>query len=129
MTEKTRDVINAAFASTLSKIIESYSKSGETYQKEIISRLESLSEDVRLRRLDTPESSIFDSTIAKGTRIKAGVSLNGLARSLGLGLSGLSSLSRYESGKFSPSMPIRSETSKKYLYWLKEQGYNPFGIK
>lgn len=68
---------------------------------------------------------------AREIREKAGfIKLTGLIKQLGIKdiNSSRNQLSNYEFGNVSPSNPPRGEFSKKYMGWLKEQGYNPFDL-
>ncbi len=71
----------------------------------------------------------FDASKAREIRVKSGLSIDKLIERLGLARSGAYMLiSKYEKGRLRPSNPPRGETSKKYVAWLKENGYNPFNL-
>ena len=68
---------------------------------------------------------------AREIREKAGLmTITGLVKQLGIKdiNSSRNQLSNYEFGNVNPSNPPRGEFSKKYMEWLKEQGYNPFSL-
>jgi len=72
----------------------------------------------------------FDGVKARKIREDAGLSQKDLADQLGFCYEqSASKISDYERGKTRPSYPPKGEWSKKYLAWLKEQGYNPFETK
>ena len=68
----------------------------------------------------------YDPRRALEVRTQAGLTRAQLAKDLGLGSSGSTAICRYEMGTVRLLNPPRGKTSKAYLEWLKEQGYNPF---
>lgn len=77
-----------------------------------------------------PKIFIFDGKEAKKIREREGLSIDKLAEELGENKSNgtRSQIINYEAGRFQPSNPPHGRVSKKYLGWLKEQGYNPFRL-
>ena len=70
----------------------------------------------------------YDGEKARKIREEAGLSREKLVQELGISRTGYAELARYESGNTNPSNPPRGKTSKKYVEWLKEKGYNPFKL-
>lgn len=73
-------------------------------------------------------NSNFDLEEAIRIREEAGLSKADLCRELRLSKSGSSVISRYERGLEKPGNPPKGKIAKKYLDWLKQQGYDPFGL-
>jgi len=71
----------------------------------------------------------FNPEIARRIRLKRSLTQKQLAfEVLDLGVAGLSLISRYETGVQNPKNPLHHKNTKKYFLWLREQGYNPFGL-
>jgi len=78
----------------------------------------------RLKKI--PSRIIFDSKKAEQIRIQAGYKTQvKLGKELGHD-NGLI-ISKFERGLIS-NKPLRNKKNLRYLEWLKEQGYNPYGI-
>lgn len=75
-----------------------------------------------------PKNASYDPEIAAQTRKNTGLSQRRLALELGHP-SGAIAIAQYETGKHKPKNPPESEFVKKYLGWLKDNGYNPFNLE
>jgi hypothetical protein len=99
------------------KIREAYTNFKGRKRRFVIGRLEKISEEVK-----EVANVEFEGEIAKKIRIKEGFTLLGLAKICGL--KSAQSIFNYEHDFSYPS--LQRATSRKYLEWLKQQGYNPF---
>ena len=80
-------------------------------------------------RVSIKELSPFDRNAARQVRIESGLTMAGLARLVGYsGKKPEKSIQGIENGYIIPSPNPQGENSRAYLLWLKEQGYNPFGL-
>lgn len=67
---------------------------------------------------------LIDPAKAKEVRINSGLSLRTLSSKLGLSYS---AILNYESGRVK-NLSAEDTKTRKYIEWLKEQGYNPFNL-
>ena len=75
-------------------------------------------------------NSNFDGQEAKKVRLEAGLSIPHLIEDLQIVSRGaLQSISDYEKGKKNPSNPPKGDLPTKYISWLAELGYDPYGLK
>lgn len=107
------------YESYISQLSMKFDSSGKKNQKDILHSLELLL-----------SGNDFDGNLAKKIRIKAGFSVLGLAKKMGVGnpKSVRTMLYKYEKCERVPSNPPIGEDISKYLYWLKERGYNPYHL-
>lgn len=109
-----------------SEIRESY-KSSNLDQKSIIGSLEYLVCRLKSKK-ESRKNNSFDYLEARRVRENAGLSQGELAKKLEFTGAGNIKISLYERGVKTPSNPPQSEKARKYLEWLKEQGYNPYNL-
>ena len=99
-----------------------YLEGGSAREEYVHSRLEKLIDDLKGDVYD-----MYSFEIAKKIRIKNGYKTQeDLGKFLGVGKQLISLLER--DGKLGLNIPRRGTKGMKYLLWLKEKGYNPFGI-
>lgn len=134
MTEKNEDKISEArieleeaqkkllLEAYLSKIREDYCQFS-IKQDFILEKLDNF-----IKGLEQIIKPLYDPQIAKEIREKAGLSQGDLSKKLGFRTLGHVKISKYETGRQLPSNPPKGEYAKKYLEWLKAQGYNPYNI-
>lgn len=121
------DLLNLYFI----KIREVY-KTSETGKKEQLLRTLDSFISTQTNRIPTRKNLNYDGKEAKDIRKKAGLTTRDLVKQLGMEGTNINSschqLGKYELKIINPSNPPRGEFSKKYIGWLKEQGYNPFSL-
>ena len=101
------------------KIRGIYVEVNRSRKRRIIGRLEHLTEEVcHMKKIE------FDGAEAKQTRLKAGLTLKEVADTCGLLTA--QSISNYEKEDTFPNLQRKS--ARKYIMWLKENGYNPFNL-
>lgn len=123
--EKARFTLVEAY---LTKIKETYLSLPAEKKDIFVNRLEqiAITAGSNFSKLDLKKYVIlspYDPEVAKAIRQKAELSQKQLANQLG---SNQVALSRYESGSYFPKPTTKN--GKKYLAWLKEQGYNPYDL-
>lgn len=112
----------------LQKLQDAYPKMLPAQRERTYSDLEKLTEQWEdfdpISSLAVAIDGPFNPAKAKSVRRGTRSNREELAKQLGVStaLIGL-----YESGR-APSTPPNSRKSHKYLYWLKEQGYNPYNL-
>lgn len=74
------------------------------------------------------EEGVFNGKIARKIREDAGLTLEVLEQELGFRKGSGTYIVTYEKCKTIPRNPPKGELPKAYLNWLKEQGYNPYGL-
>lgn len=104
-----------------SKVRESYTRGNDFVRKRMLSDLTSFVESLDDLEDRASRGAIFDSKIAKNIRTN---SLRELSEQIGVCAP---QLSRYESGERVPVVNVGS-SGRKYLDWLKSQGYNPYNL-
>lgn len=84
-----------------------------------------------LKKTESTRKNIaFDAETAVKVREESGFkTAQSLANELGLKRPGYVQLQYYERGDLKPSNPPRGLTSKIYIRWLKNHGYNPYKLK
>lgn len=107
------------FDSYFAEIKQRYMVSDNLTRLFLIGRLEEITKGV----VQIP--SLFNGKKAKQIRLNKDLTLRGLVKEVQMPLG---SLVNYEKGVYSPRVGSRGKGSRKYLEWLKEQGYNPFDI-
>jgi len=130
--EGTSDVLNRElyesyanlFHVYVRKLTEIFEGSTITTQHRIISDLEKICE-----AKGSGADQKFDGVTAKQVRLAAGLTTQfALCKKLRFTQTVCGLISKYESGRDIPKYPPRGKFPKAYLAWLKEQGYNPYGI-
>ncbi|MFA6461161.1 MAG: hypothetical protein WCV90_02755 [Candidatus Woesearchaeota archaeon] len=116
----------------LVSLTEAYNRAPLRYKEEVQRNLERTILTLEGIVLDREESAsskrlrriaLFDYQKAEEIRVKAGLTTYQLEDVLGV-----KGVQHYEDGSRIPTNPPRGEFSKKYLAWLKEQGYNPYDL-
>ncbi len=102
-------------------IEQKYTQLNTLQRRGVLTRLETLAKG--MITLPVKESSLFDYKTAKETRQEAGLKLRSLAKQIGVNPG---TLSRIENGRADVNM--ESTYGKSYLEFLKQNGYNPFGL-
>lgn len=88
-------------------------------------RLEEILHDINLTIGNRKKKPKFEREIAIELRKNTGLTVKKLALKIG---TNPAPIFRYESGTSTQLSTHSSAQSKKYLLWLKEQGYNPFEL-
>jgi DNA-binding transcriptional regulator YiaG len=135
--EEIYKIQNEAYASYLIDLKKRYDSAEIGQKQEILRGLESLAHRDVVRERDCGnrlhrESLIFSGEKAREIRNRLNLKQHDVVQILNVeGIefeSGRRMIIGYESGKSRPHPQSRSEFGKKYLSWLKKNGYNPFGI-
>ncbi len=118
----------------VSGIRSCYNNLDLTKREIVLNRLEKIMEKInnqkfkKSRDISTRKNLLFTAEDAKKIREGQDLSLIQLSKELNLKRNGYVMLEAYEAGRSTPSNPPRGYVSKKYIKWLKEKGYNPFGL-
>jgi len=100
--------------SYLGNIKEGYTNSSEESREDLLNNLEIL-----IKKMN------FDRGKARQIRLGNNLSVTDLGRELDISRQ---LIHQYEGGVIRPSTNLKATGGRKYLLWLKEQGYNPCNI-
>jgi len=115
----------------LSKIREGYQTLKKREGQSVLDGLDDLVKSMEGQRSTEKfprMNSAFDREKAIKIRKEAGFSLKELAKELEFPLHRYVQLQGYENGRNKPGNPPKGMVSKPYIEWLKQHGYNPFGL-
>lgn len=120
--ERQSEAYNRLLDSYFDKIKERCTKGDNKTRIYFIGRLEEIAtEEIPIMG----RAYLFNGNKAKSIRLKKGLSLRGLAK---LVKTPLQSLISYEKGIYAPRLKA-GKGGRRYLEWLKEQGYEPFNLE
>ena len=116
------EAYNRLFDSYFNKIKERFTKGNNKTRIYYIGKLEEIAAE-EIPKMD--RKYFFDANKAKSIRLKNGLSLRGLAQIVKMPLQSLVS---YEKGFYAPGSR-KGKGGRRYLEWLKDQGYEPFNLE
>ncbi len=120
--ERQSEAYERLLDSYFNKIKERCMKGNNKTRIYFIGRLE----EITTEEIPTVERKyLFDYNKAREIRLKKGLSLRGLAKSIKMPLQSLVS---YEKGAYAPRS-TKGKGGRRYLEWLKDQGYEPFNLE
>jgi len=102
-------------------IEQKYIQLNPIQRRGVLTRLETIAKG--MITLPLKEENLFDYKTARETRQEAGLKLRNLAKQIGVNPG---TLSRIENGK--ADINTSSTYGRVYLEFLKQNGYNPFGL-
>ena len=120
--ERQSEAYERLLDSYFDKIKERCTKGDNKTRIYFIGRLEEI---VTIEIPITERTYLFNGNKAREIRLKKGLSLRGLANMVKMPLQSLVS---YEKGFYVPRS-TRGKGGRRYLEWLKEQGYEPFNLE
>jgi len=111
----------------LDRISQSYKSLPDTKKGQVVEGLERMVAIIEDDSPTKPKINPFDNSEAKIVRVRSKLTQLQLAKRLGISQSGIS---RFEAGLVMPDPYRQSKQGSniKYLEFLKQHGYNPFGI-
>lgn len=120
----------------LSRIKETYLNLESKQKGAVLNGLDSLVTSIENKTLKyfSPKrehigtNSNFDGKKAREIRTQAGLTYEELVKNLELKVYARGVINSFEVGRTKPRNPPRTNLAKKYINWLKENGYNPYNL-
>jgi DNA-binding transcriptional regulator YiaG len=122
ISEKKSEAYERLFDTYIDEIKQRYMESETPVRLYLISKLEALANG---KSLSDMGGMFFDGDKAREIRLKKSLTYRGLSKQLNVALASLTS---YERGATVPRL-TKGKGGRRYLEWLKNEGYDPFGLE